>query len=82
MEYFGDWQNLNIFEQSAKWKIFTLNKGKKEKKKSSKHIRKAYNEARMYNEKMLREITKTVDIGIKPQRLAASVEFEGVYWIG
>lgn len=36
----------------------------------------------MYNEKMLREITKTVDIGIKPQRLAASVEFEGVYWIG
>lgn len=32
MEYFGDWQNLNIFEQSAKWKIFTLNKGKKEKK--------------------------------------------------
>lgn len=81
MEYFGDWQNINIFEQSAKWKIFTLKKGKK-KKKSSKHICNAYDEVRMYNEKMLREITKTVDTGIKPQRLAASVEFKGVYWIG
>ena len=36
----------------------------------------------MYNEKMLREITKTVDTGIKPQRMTASVEFKGVYWIG
>lgn len=32
MEYFGDWQNINIFEQSSKWKIFTLKKGKKKKK--------------------------------------------------
>ena len=61
---------------------FSHLKKEKKKKKSSKHIRNAYDEARMYNEKMLREITKTVDTGIKPQRLAASVEFEGVYWIG
>ena len=62
-------------------KFSHLKKGKKNKK-SSKHICNAYNEVRMYNEKMLREITKTVDTGIKPQRLAASVEFKGVYWIG